>query len=327
VTPRPAALAAGGLATVADVGVSRRGAMVERDRVGDADRPFLLFSISKLLTAVVVLSLVDADAIDLDAPVARYVPEFAQHGKGQVTVDDVLTHRGGFSELATGATVPLDAFADPAEARATLCALPFDAATHGVAVYHPVSFSILADVVEAATGMRFDDVSRRLVLEPLGMRSTTWGSPSGGAVPLVGPGVAEWWVDGVRDGVVAAINAFSTVDDVVRLLEMLADAGGTVLTEGTVAGMLRPHAAARGQAGAVAFGRGVFLGSEPGTLSGRGATASPVCWGHAGHTATQAWHDPECDLTVVALTNGCVEQGSSDLRFHKLADALRAPYL
>lgn len=322
-----AALAARDLASAADVAVALRGEPVARERLGAGPGArFLLFSLSKTIAAVTVLALADTGAIELEAPVARYVPAFAAHGKQVVTVEDVLCHRGGFSELSSGAPLEIDDFADADRARAAICALPFDRALHGVAVYHPLSYSILADVVAAAAAEPFAAACARLVLEPLGMAETTWGLPPAVralGVPLTGPETAAWAGRALLDGVIAAGNAFSSADDVLRLFAMLRAGGGTVLREETVAAMVAPRVPARGQAGARAFGYGVFVGSEPGTLSGRGASASERCFGHAGFTATQAWHDPDGDLTAVALTNSCVGQEESDARFQDWSDELR----
>lgn len=326
-----AALAVGELASAADVAIAQRGAPVVRERLGvePGDR-FLLFSLSKTLTAVVVLALADAGAVDLDAPVARYVPPFGSGGKDVVTVADVLAHRGGFSELSSGEPLGVHDFVDAERALGAICALPYDPALHGVAVYHPLSYSILAHVVAAAAEAPFEDVCARAVLEPLGMDETTWGLPPAArvhAVPLVGPETATWADPALVGGVIAAGNAFSTADDMLRLFLMLRGrgtlAGRAVLREETVEAMVAPRAPARGQAGAHAFGYGLFLGSEPGTLSGRGATASDRCFGHAGFTATQAWHEPEGDLTAVVLTNSCVGQEESDRRFQAWADEVR----
>ena len=99
-----------------------------------------------------------------------------------------------------------------------------------------------------------------------------------------------------------------------------------VLSRASAAAMIRPHAAARGQAGAHAFGFGLLIGSEPGTVSGRGASASAGCYGHAGGTSAQAWHEPAGDVTLVALTDGCPDQDASDARFERLSDRARALY-
>jgi|TARA_R100000049_G_C1952728_1_gene102008 CubicO group peptidase (beta-lactamase class C family) len=59
------------------------------------DTPFLLGSISKSFTALAVMQLVEAEKVDLDAPIARYLPEFANKPAGAITVRQLLGHTSG----------------------------------------------------------------------------------------------------------------------------------------------------------------------------------------------------------------------------------------
>jgi CubicO group peptidase (beta-lactamase class C family) len=56
-----------------------------------------VYSTTKTMAAICVLMLADRGAIDLDAPVARYWPEFAQNGKEGVLVRHVMSHSAGLS--------------------------------------------------------------------------------------------------------------------------------------------------------------------------------------------------------------------------------------
>ena len=172
-------LAVGGLASAADVLVAKGNRVLAHERAGcDEDSRFLLFSLSKVITAAAVLALVDTGAIYLHTRIAALVPEFAAGGKERVTVEDVLTHRGGFSETMSGAHLDLADFADPERMRAAICALPCLPELYGVAVYHPLSYSILGAVVEEASGLSFELWCQQTIFRPLGMAETTWGLPS-----------------------------------------------------------------------------------------------------------------------------------------------------
>jgi CubicO group peptidase (beta-lactamase class C family) len=67
------------------------------------------FSTGKPLAALAVLRHVATGAIDLDAPIARYWPEFAAHGKDQATVRHALTHAAGVPAVGAALTTA-DAF-------------------------------------------------------------------------------------------------------------------------------------------------------------------------------------------------------------------------
>src|SRR5579871_5079374 len=61
---------------------------------------FLLTSITKTLTAVQILQLVDQGRLDLERPIAEYLPAFGQGGKESVTTWHVLTHTSGMHQAA-----------------------------------------------------------------------------------------------------------------------------------------------------------------------------------------------------------------------------------
>jgi CubicO group peptidase (beta-lactamase class C family) len=71
-----------------------------RTRPWDRDTIVNLYSIGKAVTAVCALRLVEAGRLDLDAPVARYWPEFAQAGKAQIPVRYLLTHQAALPAIA-----------------------------------------------------------------------------------------------------------------------------------------------------------------------------------------------------------------------------------
>ena len=61
--------------------------------------PAVVFSATKGLIAVLVARLVESGELELDAPVARYWPEFAAAGKEAITVRQVMAHRAGLAAL------------------------------------------------------------------------------------------------------------------------------------------------------------------------------------------------------------------------------------
>src|SRR5229473_2829253 len=66
-----------------------------RTRPWTRDTIVTVFSTTKGMTAICAHRLADKGLLDFDAPVARYWPEFAQHGKERITVRQLLNHRAG----------------------------------------------------------------------------------------------------------------------------------------------------------------------------------------------------------------------------------------
>jgi CubicO group peptidase (beta-lactamase class C family) len=70
---------------------------VERETPWQSDTIVNVWSITKTMTTLAALMLADRGLLDLDAPVAKYWPEFAQNGKAEITVKQVMSHTGGVS--------------------------------------------------------------------------------------------------------------------------------------------------------------------------------------------------------------------------------------
>jgi CubicO group peptidase (beta-lactamase class C family) len=136
----------------------------------EADTRALVFSVSKGVVAVCVGNLVQEGAIALDTPVARYWPEFAAHGKSQITVRQMLSHRAGLSavdrlmtraELLEGRVV-LEALADQR---------PLWEPGTGHA-YHPITYGFLAgELIHRVTGLSAGEYFIREFAQPLGIAS------------------------------------------------------------------------------------------------------------------------------------------------------------
>jgi len=72
---------------------------VASGRAWERDSIVMVFSTTKGMTAVVANLLVERGKLDLDAPVARYWPEFAAAGKANIPVRWLLTHRAGLAAV------------------------------------------------------------------------------------------------------------------------------------------------------------------------------------------------------------------------------------
>lgn len=79
----------------------------ETGRPVDGDTLFNVYSVTKAVAATALHVQADRGLIDYDAPVARYWPEYASHGKGKTTVRDVLTHRACVPQMPEGVTPEL----------------------------------------------------------------------------------------------------------------------------------------------------------------------------------------------------------------------------
>src|SRR5262249_2750176 len=135
-------------------------------------------SISKLFTAIAVMQLVDAGRLDLDRDVNTYI-DFAiptpQRGV-PVTLRRLLTHRAGFEEHVKGL---FSRDREPAPLGPWLAKnLPRRLFPHGdVEAYSNYGFTLAGYIVERISGEPFAAYIERHILDPLGMRHSTFRQP------------------------------------------------------------------------------------------------------------------------------------------------------
>ncbi|MFA5785599.1 MAG: serine hydrolase domain-containing protein [Actinomycetota bacterium] len=128
----------------------------------------LVFSTTKGAAAVCVHRLVESGLMDLDAPVARYWPEFAAQGKESIPVRWALSHQAGLATLDHPLSVADLLAWDPAiEALAGQRPLWEPGTKHG---YHAVTFGLLAgELVRRVTGRSLGRFFADEVAGPLGL--------------------------------------------------------------------------------------------------------------------------------------------------------------
>ncbi|WP_260580454.1 serine hydrolase domain-containing protein [Sphingopyxis sp. PET50] len=132
-----------------------------------ADDPARIASISKLVVALGVMRLVEAGALDLDRDVSDYLGwrlRAPGHPDTPVTLAQLLGHRAGLTD-AVDYALPLgtDLEAVLRDPRAWDLARP----PGGDFAYANLNYPVVAAVIEAATGERFDRAMARLVFSPL----------------------------------------------------------------------------------------------------------------------------------------------------------------
>jgi CubicO group peptidase (beta-lactamase class C family) len=141
---------------------------VERTRPWSRDTIVLIASSTKIATATSLLLLVERGKVDLDATVATYWPEFAQGGKGRVTVREALSHRAG----VPGFDPPVAATAlhDWAGVTARIAAEPHWFGGESVLCYHLSTYGfILGEIIRRVDGRRPAQFFREEIAEPAGV--------------------------------------------------------------------------------------------------------------------------------------------------------------
>jgi CubicO group peptidase (beta-lactamase class C family) len=131
------------------------------------DSVVFLYSATKGLSGLCIALLVERGLLDLDAPVARYWPEFAAAGKAAISVRQLLSHQAGLVTVDGGATLA-ELLDHDTIARKLAAQRPFwePGTRHG---YHPVTLGPLMDeLVRRVAGMPLATFLAGEVTRPLG---------------------------------------------------------------------------------------------------------------------------------------------------------------
>ena len=287
---------------------------IEPERLPMAeDTIFDLASLTKpVATATAVMQLVEQGRLDLDAPAARYWPEFAGHGKATITLRQLLSHHSGlradldlakpWSGLETARRLIL------AEKPVSLPGTRY--------IYSDINFEVLGELVERVSGLPLDVYCRQHIFAPLGLRDTAFkptdttriAATEGGRRGLVHDPSASR-----MGGVAGHAGLFSSADDLARFARMLL-AGGEldgvrILRAASVAAMILPQAAEP-----KAHPRGLGWDLAPPFSANRAALPPLGAYGHTGYTGTALWIDPVSRVYLILLSNRVHPGGRGDVK-------------
>lgn len=214
-----------GFVTGVSVGGERRAdchgwRSVARDPPIDRSTPFAAGSIAKLVTATGVLLMAEDGQIELDSPIASYLPwSIIDDGDRGPSVLDVLHHRAGLPR--PGATAPSDGqWPDRERLRRAM-----RAGRAGTSSYSNVGYELLGVVLEQRTGMPVGEWLHERVLVPIGLTASGLYEPDA-ILRLCGSGyrIEAGFVYPAETDLIApaAAGLITTIDDLLRLGEWIA---------------------------------------------------------------------------------------------------------
>ena len=290
----------------------------EAEREVTADTNFHIGSVSKTLTALAVMQLVEEGQVDLEAPLSQYVPEFTLRppaDTGLITVRSVLDHHSGIPGDVFNGMFTVDG-PNP-EFRSwlvnALAQMPPERGVDEVWAYNNSGYVLLANLVENVTGQTYDQYTRDNLFGPMGMPNSTFDDSvvsddeltSNYSVELTDEGTPGEPVAEPREYINgwAAGSVTSTANEMANYLRMLVGEGagqnGQVLSNATLQQMWTPQVSTPLDTLPVEQGLGFLLGNASLNWAG------DVVW----HNGATTWNFsdmlvlPESDLAVFVSGN------------------------
>jgi uncharacterized protein YbbC (DUF1343 family)/CubicO group peptidase (beta-lactamase class C family) len=274
------------------------------------DTIFDMASLTKcIVTATSVMQMISDGRVRLNDPVAAYLPEFAQNGKGDITVRELLTHFSGLPpdlDLKSPWQGRDAAFTMAMEAKPT-----YPPGTRFV--YSDINFETLGFLVEKVSGTTLNEYARTKIFAPLGMNSTRYLPPDAWK-PRIAPtqydeqgkmlrGVVHDPTARRMGGVAGHAGLFSTADDLAKFAQALLS-GDRILSRLDVEKMTTPQ-----QPATAPSLRGLGWDIDSPFASNRGELLPVGSFGHTGFTGTSLWIDPVTDTYIILLTNAVHPSG------------------
>lgn len=275
-----------------------------------ADTIFDIASLTKVVaTTTAVMQLVQKGEVRVNDPVAKYIPEFAENGKDDITVRNLLTHFSGLRE-----DFDLDPPWQGKDAGLRLAFAEKPVYPPGSRfLYSDTNFITLGALVERVTGSTLDDYCAKKIFAPLQMTHTRFLPPAAWR-PKIAPTEYDEQSKMLRGivhdprarrmgGVAGHAGVFSTADDLSKFAQALLK-GSPILAGEMVEKMTTPQQPPTAQ---VLRGFGWDIDSP--FSSNRGDLLPVGSFGHTGFTGTSMWIDPTTQTYIILLANAVHPRG------------------
>ncbi len=238
------------------------------------ETPFATGSISKSVTALAVMQLVETGKVDLNAEVSQYLKGFSERSAGAITIRQLLSHTSGFSTLQGNAPHADDTDGTDGLAR-LVDRLSGTAPAHepgGRWEYSNINYQILGRLIEVVSGQDYQHYVAGRILKPVGMTDSfvadgeVHDSMATGHRPWFGtkrplPDRRTYRGTAPQGGVMASAH------DLALYLQMMMNGQDDVISADGKALMMRPAGPA-----SPFYGFGWFINSDTGTVWHSGST-------------------------------------------------------
>ena len=271
------------------------------------DSVFDLASVTKVVaTTSMAMILYERGLLDLEAPLAGVLPEFAgeDERRREITFHMLLAHSSGlpaYERLFQRASTTDELFREA-------LSVPLKHAPGTHAEYSDIGFILLGKALERLAEEPLDRSCQRELFGPLGVLHTAFNPPAAWK-PRIPPtaddktfrkriiqGEVQDENASVLGGVAGHAGLFSTAADIATFAHVLLSGGSPIIRRESLARFTRRESSPVGTSRALGW-------DTPSRPSQSGQHFSSSSFGHLGYTGTSLWIDPERQLSVTLLTN------------------------
>ena len=348
--------------------IRRHGKIVLHDAIGryrpideDTWKPvahdtrFMLFSLSKCITATCIHILIDRGVLQVDDLISWHIPEFGQRGKSQATIRHALTHQLGIPMILWN--LHDDLILDWDRIVQTICEqTPWHVPGRRTG-YHMISGGyVLGEIIRRVDGRDLRQFAREEILDPLGLKTMNFGIEerwfpqvaSSERVDALPPRILLGFLSRVLDvdieqalavmnrpsvfrAIIPSGNVVGTAAEVSRFFELLLHGGQLEETR-----ILSDRQVSRATIEQVMapidwtllmmpqrYGLGFMLGrkSTPWNVFGGGTEKT---FGHLGFMRNLGWADPDTGVAGALLTSGKpIRPGRELILFRRFQNLIR----
>jgi CubicO group peptidase (beta-lactamase class C family) len=303
----------------------------------ERDGLFPIASLSKPVTATLLMGLVEDGLVGLNRPAVEYLPELCGEGTQEILVHHLLTHTSGFEEEALNAFVvprvlegiefpPCPPTQHPVvnEVLALFWPAPVHKPPGQYMHYANHNYELLGEIVRRVSGRAIDDLARERVFAPLGMTDSYYAVPESVEPRIVkrGPDAAQGqslhkYMQGIdsrqmQETPYAGAGMFSTARDLASFGQAFLCGGSygsaRILSRPSVETMTRnqipgiPAELAGEHHDEASWGYGWGIESHEKWIGYDGSLLRPGTYNHGGGGGTMLWVDPPNQIVGVYLS-------------------------
>lgn len=273
---------------------------------------FNVASISKSITAVGIMKLVEANKIKLEEPLGNFFAD-VPHDKSTITIKMLLSHRSGLRQ-----SYPLDGISDTDKALKTIWKEKLEFTPDNGFRYSNQNYQLLALIIEKVTQIPYEDYITEALLAPLGMNNTYfWNTvPVENLAPiekriLNSLGKRNWaWIGGA--------GMFTATDDLYKFWNGIYRKG--FLSQDSIDLLFGNYH--KTQSG-LEIGFGFYTSPDTKWNTPELWTRGTESWGHNGVIR----YFPEKNVMIIVLTNSGEIGNDSNKTGNRLISDLIADYL